>query len=847
MNAGASLEFPLRIREVGNIARASEPVRFGVPLPRGLVRNPQDLCLEDSSGKALPLQARVLASWSDGSVRWILIDTLLDLAAAGEAVLRLRRVEGKSTEEQLEVSRAGSSITIDTGAARFQLPCSGPCLIDSVLVDGKEQLGQGGVEILYEGAAQQVCRPRIVDVQVAEIGPLRATVRVEGVIDGTGTRRPLEFSAQLCFSARSAVVEIEFRLRNPRRALHRGGLWDLGDPGSQHIRELSIALTPASAPHSCWLEPAPDREPVALAAGGGCVLYQDSSGGEHWRSPNHVDADGELGVRFRGYQVSNGEGQILDSGERATPRIELSCAQGAIAGGIDKFWQNFPKAVRLTRDRLHLVLFPRESRRPTELQGGEQKRHRIWFAFGAPGESRMQIAHRQKPPQVILEPAAVDASQAVYGFSAIDAAEHPAYSRYMQTIVDGPSSFFAGREAIDEFGWRHFGDVYADHEAVHHKGPEPFVSHYNNQYDVVFGLLRQGLRSGDARWFELATDLVRHVSDIDIYHTQDDKAAYNGGLFWHSDHYLPAGLATHRTYSRLNAKGSYGGGPDNEHNYTSGLLTWYFLTGDREAADAVKSLADFVMAADDGRRTLLRFLSSAPTGNASKTVSPDYHGPGRGAGNSINALLDAYCLFGERSYMSKAEELIQRCVHPDDDIAELNLDEPEVRWSYLVFLQSLAKYLCMKREADEEDDRFFYAVDSLLHYARWMLLNERPYSELLHKVLLPTETWPAQDVRKARVLEAAAQYCTDEEERQAMFRMSAQFMERCLTDVLKYQTSHLVRPRVLLAVYGGAVRFEMTPKMKHSVEEPRKYSRKVRFLPQKARVKRMLKGRFGQS
>ena len=111
-------------------------------------------------------------------------------------------------------------------------------------------------------------------------------------------------------------------------------------------------------------------------------------------------------------------------------------------------------------------------------------------------------------------------------------------------------SFIARREIIDEYGWRHFGDIYADHEAVGHTGEKPLVAHYNNQYDVIHGAMIQFWRSGDQRWFELAADLARHVIDIDIYHTEEDRLAYNGGLFWHTDHYLDAGTATHRAYSK---------------------------------------------------------------------------------------------------------------------------------------------------------------------------------------------------------------------------------------------------------------------------------------------------------
>ena len=83
------------------------------------------------------------------------------------------------------------------------------------------------------------------------------------------------------------------------------------------------------------------------------------------------------------------------------------------------------------------------------------------------------------------------------------------------------------REPSDEYGWRNFGEIHADHEEKHYPGATPLVSHYNNQYDPVMGTLLHYLRTGDEDWLRLCADPLpaRHVIDIDIYHTQKDKAA----------------------------------------------------------------------------------------------------------------------------------------------------------------------------------------------------------------------------------------------------------------------------------------------------------------------------------
>jgi hypothetical protein len=192
------------------------------------------------------------------------------------------------------------------------------------------------------------------------------------------------------------------------------------------------------------------------------------------------------------------------------------------------------------------------------------------------------------------------------------------------------------------------------------------------------------------------------------------------------------------------------------------------------------------------------------------TATAGYHGPGRGSGNSISVLLDGWNLTGERRYLVKAETLIKRCIHPKDDIALLHLDDIERRWSYTVFLQVLGKYLDVKSERGELDEMYAYARASLLHYASWMAEHEVPYMEVLHRVLIPTETWPAQDMRKANVFCAAARHATAE--KRALFLSKADFFfERSVSDLQSFDTHTLTRPLVLLMtnayVYSYCRRF----------------------------------------
>src|SRR6185503_1589546 len=153
-----------------------------------------------------------------------------------------------------------------------------------------------------------------------------------------------------------------------------------------------------------------------------------------------------------------------------------------------------------------------------------------------------------------------------------------------------------------------------------------------------------------------------------------------------------------------------------------------------------------------------------------------FHGPGRGAGNSINALLDAHRLTGEPRYLDKADALIARCAHPDDDPASIDPLDAENRWSYTVFLQALGKYLEYRGDRGLVDAKFEYARAVLLKYATWMAAHEQPYLDTPEKLEYPTETWAAQDIRKAAVFEFAARHTTDDASRECFMARADGFV-----------------------------------------------------------------------
>ncbi|HEX6163431.1 MAG TPA: hypothetical protein VFZ31_08700 [Vicinamibacterales bacterium] len=769
-----------------SVTRIGEPVRIGVPLPEGLCFTEAACRLRDPYGKPVPLQAHGLDQWRDGSIRWLLIDFHASVRNASSAEYRLTFGGGPmppAPAAPLRVTQDHCSIAVDTGAAHFQITRGGGFPFnDAALtaVDGEGEL-----------ASAVVSSARVVDH-----GQLRCSVIVEGAIGGTKGEPLVQVEAELQFVAASPTVKVDLTVRNPRKAEHPGGYWDLGSRGSVFLKDLSVTFAlpgSALADIQCW--PEIDMRVQSAAP---FELYQDSSGGANWRSSNHVNRDRVVPNRFNGYQLTTGS--MIRTGMRATPLVAVSKGARTIAVTMPEFWQNFPKALEASDNAIVLRLFPKQCAGVHEIQGGEQKTHTFFVALGRDFVTTVPLDWCRAPMRVSIPASWSAKSQAVpYLSTASETA--PARRALVNAALDGEHSFARKREIIDEYGWRNFGELYADHEAVFTKqGQPPLVSHYNNQYDAIAGFGTQYLQTGDPRWLQAMHELARHVVDIDIYHCDRDKAAYNHGLFWHTFHYVDADTSTHRSYPRASNVG--GGGPAAEQNYTTGLMLHYFLTGDRRSRDAAVGLARFVIAMDDGRRTVFKWLARGHTGLATASGSIEYHGPGRSAGNSLNALIDAHRLTGEAEFLAKAEEIIRRCIHPADDIAARELLDAERKWFYTVFLQALGKYLDYKIELRALDDTYAYARESLLHYARWMAVHEYPYLDKPEILEYPNETWAAQDLRKSEVFLFAARHAMPVD-RGRFLERAAFFHDYSLQTLGRMPTATLTRPLVLMLRLGG--------------------------------------------
>jgi hypothetical protein len=801
--------------------RHGEPVSIGIACPRGSVTRAARWALTDQRGRQSPVQTTVLDRWGDGTARWVLAEFQADVDVNTPSFYALAPDDGaEEPATAITIEHAGEALKVSTGAATIDVPRSGSAFFAAVDVNGRSLLESSA--IVAEDRSGHRYHFSIQRALVERAGPLRAVVRLDGALIDQSKQPWLDASMRLHFFAGLGTVKAELSITNPRAAKHPGGTWDLGDPGSVLIRDLSIDIVPMSHGHADVggsLDCTDHMEP----AGERFAVHQESSGGQHWQHENHLTRESRVAARFRGFRAMRDGREV--QGLRATPIASIGGGDTRVSVAMPYFWEVFPKAIEADARHCSLAMLPRAYGDLHELQGGERTTFSFAVCFGRDTVSAEPLAWIRSPLRVSADAIAYRQAGAWAPLGAGSAQSAEGYESLVNTAIRGPESFKERREVIDEYGWRNFGDLYADHEGA-------LVSHYNNQYDAVAGFITRYLQTGDHRWWTLADELAGHVVDVDLYHTTRDRAAYNGGYFWHTQHYQPAGTATHRTYCRRT--GTSGGGPCAEHNYTTGLMLHYFVTGNERSRAAVIQLANWVIDMDDGRKSRFRWIDRRDTGLASVTRDPDFHGPGRGAGNSINALIDAHRLSGEPRYLEKAEQLIARAVHPDDDPQSINPLDAENRWSYTVFLQVLGKYLEYRADRQLIDAKYEYARAVLIKYANWMCANERPYLDAPEKLEFPTETWAAQDIRKAAVFEFAARHVADDQTRACFMARADGFVDYAVGALTQATTGRLTRPLVLLLAYGfQRPMFDLT-----SVAMPaavRRFERQM-FIPLRQRL-----------
>jgi hypothetical protein len=421
---------------------------------------------------------------------------------------------------------------------------------------------------------------------------------------------------------------------------------DIGSPGSDVFSGMELRLRPATGAAPGISLEAGEGGQAFTSSGQALSLYQDSSGTDQWDYHRGNHPRPQSWVSFRGWEAAR-SGAPVGSGEQAQPWLTAWGNGVGLALGMKDFWQNHPKGLGWEEGEARLSLFPEEYAADYSFRPGEEKTHEVFLYFfgGDPGATGVagEMAAMQEPLFALASPQWY-AESGAFGRMA-PRTDDPAAAAYEDqnraaldpSVGEMGNSLAMSIEANDFYGWCDYGDVPLDYETP--------SGQFNLKYDFDLGMIGQYLRTGDARWWDLAGAACRHLADEDVLHYEGEIDHWaDGGYFGHSYHDEDGNSNPHRNYGAPHPDLTFG---------ASGCLAYYHLTGYYPARDAALEIAENIR---------YRFENSFGRGNGEGWAEGfnDYESSSfRPFANGLSVMTAAYAASGDARWLDTAEWIVE--------------------------------------------------------------------------------------------------------------------------------------------------------------------------------------------
>ncbi|MCG3181432.1 MAG: hypothetical protein BIFFINMI_03826 [Phycisphaerae bacterium] len=529
---------PLTIADYSGVGGV-RMVSTGVPLLPGQAMKTDDLRLITLTGDerptVLPAQFRVLARWwrADNSIRWVLVDTQIDVPAKGTATVYLTNAKlvGVAPEHPVVARTTDDAIVVNTGPAEFTLDRKRFNLFKSVKVGGEELLDPAGCAGLivedtygtkYLGSADTA------SVDVIESGPMRVRVRARGTNrpaeKGAGYSRGMyDYDIFLDFYAGSSTVKADVVLcNNPAESR--------GDPT---FEDASLVLKLKTAPLVGFIPDGKTEKKFAPKAGRSLLLYQDSNGANTWEVCQGYSGYGpacDTGqcfhghtVTFRGYRIwdkaadaklapaTQPEDNVVASGNQAEGTVVAETAGNGLLLHVKNFWEQFPKSLEVSAaGTVRVGLFPREYRAVHYLDDASSKGHEVFLHFFAGSDPNAATQAAMWDHAAMLRP---DMAQLAATGALTDLGPYDPPTAGLDKKPDNKYSY-ARKFTQDNyygncFGWQVFPDRWrtlGGHSKRGARQPMEFDNYLYLWYTT-------GVRD----WFDIGDGTGRHFRDVRAY------------------------------------------------------------------------------------------------------------------------------------------------------------------------------------------------------------------------------------------------------------------------------------------------------------------------------------------
>ena len=393
------ISVPFSIVESDSITRTSQPVSIGFPFVIGAVSTDTQLAIQYQDGQIISCQISPLTFWHDGSVKWAMIDFIVDITNNETLLLTLTNhfsdEDISSHQSQINVLENNKQLEVNTGLDTFYIGTSKGKKLSILNSEFRKKESENFSIQLTDSQKKQY--KAVIDnvfVDFIEEATHRKCLTINGsFVDKNEEKSVLKFESTLTFFVNTTYVKVELTLHNPQAAKHPGGLWDLGDESSVLFNSLSINI-PVDRDGAVNIYDHVSNK--IMPCGKNAYLKQCSSGGVNWNSPVHKNSAGNIEIEKNGFVINSANDE--HEGMRISPSFSVKNSEDTTSVYIEKFWQNFPKGISKQSESLNVALFPEGT---FELQGGEKKSHTLWIDFKSKDQNFNWV---DKPLTIIIEP-----------------------------------------------------------------------------------------------------------------------------------------------------------------------------------------------------------------------------------------------------------------------------------------------------------------------------------------------------------------------------------------------------------------------------------------------------------
>ncbi len=571
----------IKVQETAGI-KLLRPLSGGIPVPEGAAPSGSEFMVTAGDGKAVPCQSQVLATWSDGSARWVLVDFQADPGPGSTEAFRLSWKPGmkaQAVEPAPQKLTANKGLTVKSGLVELKT-IPGTLLRISNRFDLKFSLkDKGGVR------CEAVADSGLVETK----GPLRTTLLLKGSFFRPDGSRVADFRLRA-----SVYTGLQQFYLEPQLLAH-------ADTGMiTYLKDLSFEIQSAGGYRSARLGGLEGNGTIVPAADPVRLFQVDD---ENFRA----------------------EG-ITGKGGQAPGWMEVGDGKGTLAVALKEFWQQWPKSLQVTRNTATMGLFPSFQAGTFAHMGpwykhdylfeddnyrvreGQTRRWQIWCDLSGDGERLVKSANRPLIPAADPVQAIATGEWGVIAAAGTKGMDE--YDKWAEGLFEGYCRSI--REQRD-YGAMNWGDWFG----------ERGVNWGNHEYDTPLTILTQFARTGDPEYFYVGALAARHTSEVDVVHSLNEDlkkyfsrwespeyTSHTGMVHEHSIGHV-GGFHPVEKIRELYVSKNIGSGNPNPylcldpynlgHIWTQGMAYYYLLTGDPWVKETLERISNnLVRLTEDG-------------------------------------------------------------------------------------------------------------------------------------------------------------------------------------------------------------------------------------------------------